>query len=80
MTIRTRRTEIRIETHEVKVTRFSGEQFLVYCEECAAIVKALTTDQTAELLQLTAADVCRRVEENRFHFAGESRVCGRSIG
>ena len=40
MTIRTRRTEIRIETHEITITRFRGKQFPMHCEQCDAIVEA----------------------------------------
>ena len=52
MPIKTRRTEIQIETHEIKVIKFRGKQFSVRCERCQEPVTAATPEQAAELLRI----------------------------
>ena len=51
-----RRTEIQIETHEVKVVRFRNTQALALCERCGEILMALMPEQTAEVLDATQDD------------------------
>ena len=83
MTSKTRRTEIQIETHEVKVVRFPSRPSLALCERCSEIVTALTPEQTARLLEITEDDVFRLVEGERIHLVNSdpSRViiCGNSF-
>lgn len=57
MTNKTRRTEIQIETHEVKVVRLRSRQALAHCGHCGEIVTALTPEQMAEVLETTQDDV-----------------------
>ena len=83
MVTKTQRTEIQIETHEIKVIRFRGRQFSAYCERCQATVSAFTPEQTAKLLQMAFVDVCRFVEAEKFHLVGTKRglpfICGNSL-
>ena len=83
MTSKTRRTEIQIETHEVKVVRFQSQPALALCERCRDIVMALTPEQTAVLLGLTQDEVFRLVDGKRVHLANPERgdvvICGNSF-
>lgn len=82
MTSKTRRTEINIETHEVKVVRFPSRPSLALCERCCDIVTALTPKQTADVLGITQEDVFRLVEGERVHLVNPERaiICGNSFG
>jgi hypothetical protein len=61
--MKTRRTEIQIETHEVKIVRPQSRQALARCRYCVEIVTALTLEQTAEVLEMEPADVFRLLEQ-----------------
>lgn len=84
MARKTRRTEIQIETHEVKIIRFSGKQDSVHCDRCQETVSAFTHKQTAELLQMNLTDVCGLIEADKLHLVRTTRglplVCGNSLG
>lgn len=83
MTSKTRRTEIQLETHEVKIIRFRPTLLSAYCWRCGSIVTAVTPEQAAELLQRTLADIYCSVNEGRLHIAGTARglplICGNSV-
>jgi hypothetical protein len=78
-----RRTEIWIETHEVKTVRFRGKQVSVHCERCSAMVTALSVDHAAVLLRIGPDEVFRRLAEEEFHLVETIRglpgVCGNSL-
>jgi hypothetical protein len=82
MESKVRRTEIQIETHEVKVIRLPSRPSLALCERCSDIVTALTPEQTADVLGLTREDVFRLVESERVHLVSPERaiICGNSFG
>jgi hypothetical protein len=84
MTNQTRRTEIQIETHEVKVIRLRRKPVLALCGRCGEIVTALTAEQTAEVLELMPDDVFRLLAEQKIHLIDKERsialICGNSFG
>jgi hypothetical protein len=84
MTHKTHRTEIHIETHEIKVVRFRKRWVLASCGLCGEIVTALTPGQTAEVLQITEDEVFRLLEAERVHLVNSQRslalICGNSFG
>jgi len=84
MTSQTRRTEIQIETHEVKVIRFRTRPTLARCGRCGEIVTALTPEQAAEVLEMTRDDVLLLLEDGRAHLVNSERglalICGNSFG
>ena len=79
-----RRTEIQIETHEIKIIRLRGKRLSVHCDFCRAEVKAFTLDETAAFFQMTMTDVCRLIGADKFHLVSSMRspplVCGNSLG
>ena len=84
MTSQTRRTEIQIETHEVKVIRLRTRPTLARCGRCGEIVTALTPEQAAEVLEMTRDDVLLLLEDGRAHLVNSERglalICGNSFG
>lgn len=84
MTSKTRRTEIQIETHEVKVVRLRSRQASVRCGRCGEMVTALTPEQAAEVLEMTPDDVFRLLERERIHLvnseSSSALICGSSFG
>jgi hypothetical protein len=83
MMAKTRRTQIRIETHEIKVLRLRSRPASALCARCGEIVTALTPEQTADVLGITQEDVFRLVEGERVHPVNSERVqafiCGNSF-
>jgi hypothetical protein len=67
MEIKRRRTQILIETHEVKVIRLRKTRVLAICERCGEIVTALASEQPAEVtepapddeMQKASSTVCK---------------------
>ena len=84
MTNQTRRTEIQIETREVKVIRLRRKPALALCERCGDIVTALTPEQTAEVLDMTQDEVLLLLEDGNVHLVSSERgpalICGNSFG
>jgi len=60
MTTKTHRTEIQIETHEIKIIRSRGQQHSAYCERCMSVVH--TAEHSSELPE-EPGDNVRSVEE-----------------
>lgn len=79
-----RRTEIQIETREVKIIRLRGKRLSVYCERCQQTITPFTLDETAEFFETTLTDVCRLIGADKFHLVSSTRsvplVCGNSLG
>ncbi len=84
MTNKTRRTEIQIETHEVKIVRLRSKQVLARCGHCGEIVTALTPEQMAEVLETTQDVVFHLLEGEKVHLVNSQRglalICGNSFG
>lgn len=84
MTNKTRRTEIQIETHEVKIVRLRSRQALAHCGHCGEIVTALTPEQMAEVLETTEDVVFSLLEGEKVHLVNSKRglalICGNSFG
>ena len=59
MESKNRRTEIRIETHQLTIIRDRKAPQSVYCERCGDIVTALTPEQPAEVPETTQDDLRR---------------------
>jgi CRISPR/Cas system CMR-associated protein Cmr5 small subunit len=84
MTAETARTEIQIETHEIRIIRFRGKRFSTYCEQCRVIVTAFSLEQAVAFFRVTPEDVLRRIAEEKFHLVGTTLglplICGNSLG
>jgi len=74
-----KRTEIKIETHEIKIIR-SRVPNSAYCERCEESVTTFTPEQIAAVFQMTLSEVCRCIQTNKFHLVetrrGIALVCG----
>jgi hypothetical protein len=78
-----RRTEIKIETHEIQITRVQSGGHLSFCGHCRSMTVTFTPDQIADCFQISLREVCREIESGRFHLTeterGLARVCGASL-
>ena len=78
-----KKTEITIETHQVKVIRRSRRAERAWCAACGAMVQMVTAEQSALLAGVTTRAIYRWVEEGRLHFteteAGGLLVCPGSL-
>ena len=83
MTGRVRRTEIRIETHEISILRPVRGASIVFCESCRAMVAAVSREQMAEFFELNEASIRRLMERDKCHLVetdgAPSVICGRSL-
>jgi len=77
-----RRTEIKLETHEVTVIRLKDRR-TAFCEFCRSQVWMLPPDAAALLSRTTSRSIFRRVEAGELHFMetleGALLVCGNSL-
>lgn len=78
-----RRTEITIETHEIKIIRITGEaRQTAFCRRCQCDAAVFAPAQIAAFLGLTPEDVYRAINDGNYHMVGESAtplVCGNSL-
>jgi hypothetical protein len=78
-----RRTEIYIETRSVTVIRANGKSFAAHCQRCETTVVAFTPEQVAVFINLSLAEVCRRIETAELHLTQTNRglalICGNSL-
>ena len=77
MTIKIRRQEIQIETHEVTIIRGPGAQHTTYCENCQSSVTGFTLDQAAAFL--LKSTIQASIDRGDFHLVNESLVCSNSL-
>ena len=77
MTIKIRRREIQIETHEVTIIRGLGAPHTTFCERCQSSVIGFTLDQTAAFL--LKSNIQASIDRGDFHLADESLVCSNSV-
>lgn len=72
-------TEIKIETHEIKIIR-SRAPSSAYCERCKESVTTFTPEQIAAVFQMTLSEVCLCIQTDKFHLVetrrGIALVCG----
>ena len=81
--MRTRKTRVTVETHQVLVVR-SGRHFGEdWCVECCQRVKLVTADEAAVLTEVSLRTICKRVEANTLHFTetadGRLFICLNSL-
>jgi hypothetical protein len=79
-----RRTEIRVETRELKIIHFrSGRVKTYFCAECRANAPHLFPAEAASLLSVSENDVRRLVLNKKIHAAaggdGRPLLCGYSL-
>ena len=81
--MKTRRTEVTIETDEIWIIRRSASGIAARCAECARQTTMITLDEAAQLAELDPRDVQRLVIEGRIHNNGPagdlSFICSNSI-
>ena len=77
MTIKIRRREIQIETHEVTIIRGLGAQNTNYCERCQSSVIGFTLDQAAAFL--LKSNIQALIDRGDFHLLNESLICSNSL-
>ena len=79
--MKTRRTEVTIETDEIWIIRRSASGFAAWCPACARQTTMITPDEAALLAELDPRDVQRLVIDGRIHNNGPagSFICSNSI-
>ena len=81
--MKTRRTEVTIETDEIWIIRRSASGFVAWCPACARQTTMITPDEAALLTELDPRDVHRLVLDGQIHNNGTagdlSFVCSNSI-
>jgi hypothetical protein len=70
--MKTRRTEITIETSRRVVVRRSGEWRKAWCERCIAEVKMVTPEQAAILMNVSSRSIYQWIERGGVHFLEET--------
>ena len=66
------RTEITIETHQIKVIRFKNERLTGFCRECGRRVPVLVIENDLDAVHAGQTDVERAVETADVHMIGTS--------
>src|SRR5262249_20611185 len=79
---KTKRIEIEIETHEIKVITFRKNWPRAFCRNCGESVSVIDPEQAAEILNISMQELHRLLEARKVHFVsdGFSLICGRSTG
>ena len=79
-----RRTEIKIETHEVKVIRYSKGQSKRFCSKCGKQVTVLAIENAILAIELAPPELIRLVQTENVHLVDVSDssvlICGNSPG
>jgi len=83
MKAKTRRTEIRIETHEIKVVRFSKGRSRRFCGKCGKDVPVLVIENAVDVMDLAIPELIRLVHIENVHLVDVSDssvlICGSSL-
>ena len=66
--MRTRKTKVTVETHQVLVVRRGTHFGEDWCVQCRQLVKMITADEAAVLTGVSLRTICQRVEANTLHF------------
>lgn len=78
-----RTTRITVETHSLTILRTRGHASAMWCAECGAETRTVTTVQAACICSATERTIFRLVESGRLHFretpAGELLICVESL-
>ena len=81
--MKTRRTEVTIETDEIWIIRRPTGGVAAWCPTCATQTTMITPDEAAVLAELDARDVYRLVVDGQIHSNGTpgdfSFLCSNSI-
>ena len=84
MTDKIRRTEIQIETHEVKIVRSnSGRTEIVFCDMCGELTEHFSLVRAAVALGTSEVAAFRLLETGKFHHTegsqGHLLICRNSV-
>lgn len=79
-----KRTEITIETHEIKIIRISGEALrIAFCRRCESESAVFTPAQIAGFLGLSMEEICRMIGSDEYHLIENDEtaalVCGNAL-
>jgi hypothetical protein len=78
-----RRTEITIETHEVKTIRIRTIGGSGYCPTCSGQTTSITPENVAVFMQISVGEVLRSIDSGQIHLVGDGNgvqgVCGNSL-
>ena len=66
--MRTRKTKVTVETHQVLVVRRGGRLDEDWCTQCCREVRMVTADEAAALAGVSLRAICRGVEVGALHF------------
>lgn len=78
----TRRTEITIETHEIKTIRMRTVGGSTFCETCGEIATSYGLEHVAMFLQISSDEVSRSIGSGQIHLTrteGPQDICGHSL-
>ena len=67
-----RRTEITIETREIKTIRIRSLGDATYCMECGKATMSCDPEHIAKMLQANVGDVMRSIADGQLHLTGTS--------
>ena len=80
MDVKTRRTRITIERHEIRILRKQSRP-LIFCERCQSMVRALTIKEKADFFRAPAGEITESATTGKIHFVKTSDrnsppICG----
>ncbi len=78
-----KKIEIIIETERTLHISSRSKSIIFWCDSCARSVPALTVNETALVLRVSADEILRKIEDRELHpvqaSAGALRVCSGSL-
>jgi hypothetical protein len=78
-----RRTEITIETHEIKTIRIRSLQDATFCAACGKKTISCAPEHVATILQVNLPDILRSIDDGRLHLSGvngtDGEICVSSL-
>lgn len=66
--MRTRKTKVTVETHQLLVIRDGKRLREDWCRSCSKLVRMLSADEAAALAGVSLRTLCHRVETGKLHF------------
>jgi len=83
MKAKTSRTEIKIETHEIKLIRFSKKRASRFCAKCGRDVPVLAIENAIDVMGLALPELIRLVQSENVHLIDASDssilICGNGL-
>jgi hypothetical protein len=81
MSIKTSRTTITIETHNVTIVRINGKHSSRWCERCQTSVAAFSPEQAVLSFLINPAEIENHCQSERLHAVGQTALllCGNSL-